>query len=383
MPSLTIINRHYPPNPGITGESAWDLARYLIEQHGIEVIIVHIARSYDGGGAIREPIGETHAVRTLYAGKNGLLRLMAGFIDGWLLIRKALQVGRGPLLVMTSPPLLPFWAARMLRKKGFWLWSMDLFPEGFAAEGKISRQNPIYQWVIRQTYSQPPQHLIALGPKQAEYVKHSYQTAIPTTLLPCGVLMHQEKSASPPPWRDASDRLLYLGYAGNVGQAHSADFLRYVIRNLDPTRFRLVLALYGSKAAQVLAEAQHRPGIIIVPNIPRSQLPYLDVQLVSLLPDWTHIAVPSKAMSAIGSGSPLIFCGSPDSDTYQWLKPATWLIDARHLSEAVVADCLAAITPTQVSQARQEAQQVSDMLQQRVREAYATLADLIRQAHTS
>ena len=31
MPALTIVNRHYPPNPGITGESAWDLARYLIE----------------------------------------------------------------------------------------------------------------------------------------------------------------------------------------------------------------------------------------------------------------------------------------------------------------------------------------------------------------
>ena len=327
-PALTIVNRHYPPNPGITGESAWDLARYLIEQHGIDVVVVHIDRTYDGGGAVRQPIGETHAVKTIYEGKNSLIRLLAGFFDGFFLIRKAIKVRKGPLLIMTSPPMLPFWASLLLRKTPYWLWAMDLFPEGFAAEGKVSQSNPIYRWVIQQTYRNPPEQLIALGPRQAAHILAKYGREIPTTVLPCGVLMHQEHDPNPPAWRTQNDGLIYLGYAGNLGQAHSTEFLKSLIINLDPTRFRLILALYGTKANDILAIATGRNGITLLPNIPRSQLHYLDVQLVSLLPQWTHIAVPSKAMSAIGSGSPILFCGDPDSDSFGLVSDAAFLINA-------------------------------------------------------
>lgn len=234
MPAITIVNRHYPPNPGITGESAWDLARYLIEQHGIKVVIVHIDRTYDGGGAIRQPVGETHAVRTVYEGKNGLLRIVAGLVDGFLLIRRALRVRQGPLLIMTSPPMLPFWASLLLRRTSYWLWSMDLFPEGFAAEGKVSPQNPVYRWIIRQTYKHAPHRLIALGPRQAAHVLGLYNQPIPTTVLPCGVLMHQQRDDVVPAWRSEPD-MIYIGYAGNVGQAHSVEFLKSVIRHLDPS----------------------------------------------------------------------------------------------------------------------------------------------------
>lgn len=367
---MTIVNRHYPPNPGITGESAWDLARYLIEQHGLEVVVVHIDRTYDGGGAIRQPVGETHAVKTIYQGKNGLIRLLAGFLDGFFLIRKAIKVRKGPLVIMTSPPMLPFWASLLLRKTPYWLWSMDLFPEGFAAEGKVGVKNPVYQWVIRQTYRNPPQQLIALGPRQAAHVLAKYGRKIPTTVLPCGVLMHQERDPNRPNWRTENDGMIYLGYAGNIGQAHSAEFLKSVILNLDPRRFRLVLALYGTKAEAIWAVANGREGIIRLTNIPRSQLHYLDVQLVSLLPEWTHIAVPSKAMSAIGSGSPILFCGDPDSDSYVLLQEAAFLIDAHQNINQQVVDFYETINPETVAEYKVKAQQVALNLQQMVRQAY-------------
>lgn len=371
---MTIVNRHYPPNPGITGESAWDLARYLIEQHGLEVVVVHIDRTYDGGGAIRQPVGETHAVKTIYEGKNGLIRLLAGLLDGFLLIRKALKVRKGPLVIMTSPPMLPFWASLLLRKTPYWLWSMDLFPEGFAAEGKVSKLNPVYQWVIRQTYRKAPERLIALGPRQAAHVLANYGCAIPTTLLPCGVLMHQERDPTPPAWRTENDGLIYLGYAGNIGQAHSEEFLESVILNLDPSRFRLVLALYGTKADEVLAVANGREGIIRVPTIPRSQLHYLDVQLVSLLPEWTHIAVPSKAMSAIGSGSPILFCGNPDSDSYFLLQDAAFLVDANHDIRKQVIAFYETITLKTIKEYKTKSEQVALNLQRMVRQAYDEIA---------
>jgi hypothetical protein len=371
---MTIVNRHYPPNPGITGESAWDLATYLIEQHGQEVRIVHIDRTYDGGGAVRQPVGKTYPVRTIYQGNNGLIRLLAGFLDGFFLIRKALKVRQGPLIIMTSPPMLPFWASLLLRQTPYWLWSMDLFPEGFAAEGKASSANPLYRWVIRQTYRNAPERLIALGPRQAAHVLAKYGREIPTTILPCGVLMHQDRDPNPPAWRTIGDGLIYLGYAGNVGQAHSAEFLKSIIQHLDPARFRLVLALYGTKADEVLAEAEGREGIIRLTNIPRTQLHYLDIQLVSLLPEWTHIAVPSKAMSAIGSGSPILFCGDSDSDSYVLLQEATFFIDVNRDIDSQVLLFYQVISLETVTEFRTKAEKLALDLQRMVRKAYEEIA---------
>lgn len=376
--AVTIINRHYPPNPGITGEAAWDLAKYLIEQHNIRVIIVHIDRTYAGGGQVRQPVGETHAVKTIYEGNNGLLRLVAGLLDGFFLLRKALKVRRGPLVVMTSPPMLPFWASVLLGKRiPYWLWSMDLFPEGFAAEGKVSPTNFIYRWVIRKTYQHAPQWLIALGPEQAAHIRTMYQKPdLPTILLPCGVLMHQDRDPQRPVWRTDPAKI-YLGYAGNLGQPHSAEFLQAVIRHLDPERHQLVLALYGEKAEAIIQEAGNQTGITILKHIPRSQLHYLDLQLVSLLPEWTHIAVPSKAVSAICSGSPILFCGNRQSDSYALLQDAAFLIDATQDIDQQVREFLDVLIPASLTVKKVAADRVSGRLQDMVTTAYLGISNLI------
>lgn len=379
IPAVTIVNRHYPPNPGITGETAWDLATYLINQRGIRVIVVHIDRTYDGGGSIRQPVGETHPVRSVYTGKHGLLKLVSGLLDGWFLIRKAIQVRQGPIIVMTSPPLLPFWAARLLspRRMEWWLWSMDLFPEGFAAEGKISPQNPVYRWVLRQTYRVAPQRLIALGPQQGAHIRAQYHAPkLPTTVLPCGVLLHQERDPNPPAWRLNDDKI-YLGYVGNLAQPHSAEFLLTVIQYLDPARFQLVLVLYGQKANEVIKAATGRAGITLMPTIPRSQLGYLDVQLVSLLPTWTHIAVPSKAVSAVCAGSPILYCGSRESDTYALLKEAVFLIDADKPLDGQIANFLRELSPAVIHAKKRAAEVVAIRLTQTLSGGYAEIANQI------
>lgn len=366
-PVITIINRHYPPNPGITGESAWDMTKYLIEKYQAEVHIVHIDRTYDGGGQIRQPIGILHPVNTIYEGKNGLLKLLSGTLDGLFLILKAKRLRKGKVIVMTSPPLLPFWATWFL--KDWVLWSMDLFPEGFATAGTIKPTNFIYRWILKKTYQKPPEHLIALGPNQAAFIKQNYHHEIPTTILPCGVLFHQENDPTIPVWKK-DDGKIYFGYCGNLAKPHSNEFLLKFIDNLDTQKHHLILALYGEKADSVLAYAHGREGITILKSVPRSQLHFIDVHLVSLLQEWTHVAVPSKAVSSICAGASMLFCGNKEADTWALLYKASWLIEESKPLDIQIKSFLASLTIEEMQQKRANAKQLIEELQTMVVEAY-------------
>ncbi|MEZ4902243.1 MAG: hypothetical protein R2822_11030 [Spirosomataceae bacterium] len=359
---LTIVNRHYPPNPGITGESAWDLAKYLIEKHGVEVRIVHVKRADLGGGQTRQPIGKTFSISTIYKGQKGILKLMAGFFDGLFLILKTLRVRRGPVLCMTSPPLLPFWASWLLPLFGVrWaLWSMDLFPEGFAADGLIKKTNPLYQLIRGTTYHFAPSQLFSLGPNQANYLQDNYKKSLPTTVIPCGVLLNQPRDEAVPEWR--KEDKIYFGYAGNLGDAHSSQFLLSFLNHLNPEKQHLVLALYGTKSVEVIKAAHGKKGVTILPNIPRSQLHYIDVHLVSLLNKWTHIAVPSKAMSSVCAGGAIVFCGNKQADTWEMLQTAGWHIEESGQTDKQVASFLKQITILEVAKKKIAAEALTESL---------------------
>ena len=374
MPQITLVNRHYPPNPGITGESAWDLAQYLIEKHDFEVRIVHVERSDLGGGQLRQPVGQTFSVSTLYKGKNGILKLVAGFFDGLFLILKTLRVRKGVVICLTSPPLLPLWAGWLLGKRWV-LWSMDLFPEGFAADGLLKTSNPVYRLLRWLTYRRPPAALIALGLNQAEKVQQNYGQKLPTIILPCGVLLNQPRDTAQPDWRK-NDGKIYFGYCGNLGDAHSAAFLQLFIQHFDPERQHLILAVYGTKAQEVLPLAEKRVGITVLKNVPRSQLHFIDVHLVSLLTKWTHIAVPSKAMSSICAGGAMLFCGSKEADTWALLQKASWLIDEQGNTEGQVKDFLHQVTVEIVNEKKAAAVEVARELNKQVLEAYEAIAKL-------
>ncbi|WP_305951926.1 hypothetical protein [Emticicia oligotrophica] len=388
---VIIVNRHYPPNPGITGESAWDLAKYLIEKHQTEVHIVNIEGNDDGGGAKREPVGKLHTLQTIYDGKSKILKQLAGFLDGFLLIRKAKSIDKkATIIVMTSPPLLPFWASMLLSngtppdgtppERKWALWSMDLFPEAFVAIGMIAEKSAVYQWFLKKTYKNAPNKLIALGRKQAEVLEEKYYgksiNKLDTTILPCGVIFHQTYESQLPEWRKA-DNKIYFGYCGNLNDAHNEGFLIEFIKAFDPEKHHLVLALYGKKAQNVLEFAKNYEGITVLSNVPRSQLNFLDVHLVSLLTKYTHLMIPSKAVSAVAAGGAILFCGSQESDNWDMLQKAAWLIrEDADLGEQI-REYLKNLTAEDLANKKQNAQKLNTDLQQNVLKAYEEIADFV------
>ena len=376
---LTIVNRHFPPNVDITGENAWDLTKYLIDQHGIEVAVVHIDRSSQGGGKQRHSIGKTYTISTFYEGRNKVLRYLSSIFDGWRLIKKAVALDHGPIIVMTSPPLLPMWASRILgkKKKEWILWSMDLFPEAFTASGELSKNGFLYRFAYRQTYKNAPDRIIALGPMQHKAFEKKYTRSIESIILPCGVFIHQDQVQTRPEWKKYPEKI-YFGYAGNLGQAHSLKFLRTVVDNIDPDKHHLMLAVYGVKSKPILQYAQGKPGVTIMKRIPRDELNFLDVHLVSLMSSWTHIAVPSKAVSSICSGSAMLFCGSKESDNWQLLQEAGWLVEDDETMEDQIGKIIDSIDKVQIEQKKCKAKKISLELKKKITESYEMIASWAR-----
>ena len=135
-----------------------------------------------------------------------------------------------------------------------------------------------------------------------------------------------------------------LAYCGNLGEAHSQDFLIEVIKNINPQKHKLILAVYGSKS-KVINEfiGDKIEGVELVEFV---ELSFIYIHLVSLLSKWINVSVPSKAMSAICSGGAFIFFGEEDCDTWFLLKESGWLIKESGNLESQVSNLFSSqITP--------------------------------------
>ena len=366
---ITFVTRHYPPNPNINGESAWDMVKYLHEKFGQESNIICIDRKSDGGGEKRETIGNVIRLKPFSENKNAFFRFISFLYEGYKLIKTAKKYKDTTIICTTSPPLLPFWSNLLLGKKFHWgIWFFDLFPEFFSANNTISKKNPLFKWVLKKTYKKAPDFLIALGPQQAKHLQQKYNKQIPFLTLPCGVFFYQDKSTEKPKWWQ--DDKIILGYCGNIGQAHSPEFLKTVIDNFDPDKYKIVLALYGEHAEELKKYAKGKKGIILVDNVPRSQLHFIDIHLVTLRSKWTHLAVPSKAVSAISLGSTILFCGSEESDNWYLLKEAGWLINEKNEIKLQVEKILNSITEAEIKERKQNALQINQRLKQFILDSY-------------
>ncbi len=120
----------------------------------------------------------------------------------------------------------------------------------------------------------------------------------------------------------------------------------------------------------VRAHAVNKPGIIIVKSVPRNQLGFIDVHLVSLVKSWTHVAVPSKAVSSVCSGSPIAFCGDQSSDNWRLLQEAAWFIPLENGRKEAIAKLLNDITIEKKSAASKKAADLQALIIQ----SYDTIA---------
>jgi hypothetical protein len=196
--------------------------------------------------------------------------------------------------------------------------------------------------------------------------------------MPCGICDALEGVA---PHGLTNEGRVTLSYAGNIGEAHSYQVLIDLIANADPDAFQCVLALFGKHRERVVESIQRRPNVLLRDGMDRSELAAMEVHIVSLVGQWTDVCVPSKAVSAICLGRPIIFCGKPESDTWKMLGDAGWIIpeqeDGTYLTSDVVA-CLGRVAdPRERKEKTQNARVLGERLRESRSESYLAIADQV------
>ena len=74
---------------------------------------------------------------------------------------------------------------------------------------------------------------------------------------------------------------------------------------------------------------------------------HADVHVASLKTEWNHVCVPSKAVSSICLGKPVLFVGDTASDTSHLLAPGLWRLqrsDAPDIYRRNISDALIKIS---------------------------------------
>lgn len=317
--AVALVNRFTAPGGGPTAAALARLAGLLIARlPGFDLRVIGADRLYVGAGA---------------KGENSFFqRIVGSWRDAARLTAEA--VGHGAVVSLTDPPFLSSRLARRLGAETFWIeWTMDLYPQALAAVLGVS---PRYASLLRSRRSirlRRPDLRLCLGAGQAAFLAAGEPAPIPHLILPAGVC-----EASPPPLASsAPHEPVRLVYAGNLGRAHWVDALPLLARFCNPARFHLTVAAYGRGAAaarQALAGFSHvewRDN-----PLTEADLNAAHAHIVSLKENWTHVSVPSKAVSALCRGRPVLFFGSAQSDAWRWAEGAGLRFDP-HLQTAAAA----------------------------------------------
>lgn len=328
MKTIAVVNQYYPPDRASTG---W-LAQELVEELRAalpdwRVRVIATDATYRGGVEGDTAIEETDIIRLPSGNRldNKLRRLFGSLQEGRRLANVATREA-DVVISMTNPPLVNIWMGHYARKRGrkYVEWTLDLFPEAFSSAGLISENNPIYRYFLKRYSHNFPDFNLFLGPMQRDFVMGKHRKVSESAILTCGIKRYQ--SNEEPMWRREHADKIVLGYIGNMGEAHSSESLIRLVERADPERFRFMFSMYGAKVERVFEALNNHPAVIWTEGLPDGDLPWLDAQIVSLLPIWTHVCVPSKAVSAICAGNPMVYIGVEQADIYQFFKEASWLV---------------------------------------------------------
>jgi colanic acid biosynthesis glycosyl transferase WcaI len=240
----------------------------------------------------------------------------------------AIIVGTDPILSVTVAIV---W--RLVRPRTQILhWVFDLYPEAAYADGLLAPEGifaNLLAKLLRRAYA-ACDALIDIGPCMRARLGAYPLNARRETIVPWALEEPAAVLPDAPEEREqifGSTRIAML-YSGNFGRAHQFEDFLALARALHNEDAIFAFSVRGNREEELAnaiagVSAETSCPVRLVPFAPQERLldrlAAPDIHLLSLIPSWTGLVVPSKFFGALAAGRPVLFSGSPDSSIAEWI----------------------------------------------------------------
>jgi len=334
---VLILNQPFHPDVVATAQIAKDLADELVAR-GHEVTAIASRSIYGQTGRAlprRETVDGIEIVRVGASrfGKRTILGRVLDFAGYYLgAAWSGLRRRRFDAVVcLTTPPYIAEVGLLLRRLRGgrVLYWLMDVYPDVMIAHSMLSPDRAPHR-LLRRWHARILDRVdatVALGRCMKERLVCQGASPERIEVVPVWGVAGSE-SPAPTPARDnayrrewgVGDRMLVM-YAGNFGLAHDVEtFLSAAERLREDDRIRFAFVGGGARKAEV-AERVEQSGLrncVVADYQPRERLDELlagaDLHLVTMLPEWWGLVVPSKFFGVCDAARPSIFIGPPQSE---------------------------------------------------------------------
>lgn len=360
-PSVLFVNQNYYPDLVSAGQRLTDLAEHLA-QDGFDVSVICGRGGYEGESSkapLREVRNGVHIrrVRTSNFGRSSNLGRIVDYTTFFTQALASVLVHPAPdlLITLTTPPLVNVigLAAKKLKGQSYGIWSMDLHPDGEKALGMIPRSGILTKALdtLNNAAHRQADFVVALGDHMAKRIEAKGVDEGALTVLP---MWTKEMHAVPDednPYLDKyglRDKFVVL-YAGNAGLFHQFEEICTCMRRLkDREEIHFLFVGDGPRRAEIESYARKHSldNFEYRDYVPREDVKYVlslaDVHLLSLRPEMSGMAVPSKLYDSMMSSRPVVMVGPDSSETAKTIKEGGFgfVLDPSERSQEAVADGL-------------------------------------------
>jgi len=332
---VLMLNQAFWPDVVATAQHADDLARYLRE-NGDDVTVVASRAIYGERGSTL-PKRETRDGIQIYRvglqlfGKRGITPRVFDFTLFYIAaLWRCMMLPRHDVVIcFTTPPFIALVGVLLKWIKGTRLvyWTMDLYPEVAGAAGVMKSNGAlwnIFRWIDRICLRQSDR-VVALGDymKQKVIQKGAAPTRVSTISVWSGAEKFARRNRQDNPLRtewNIGDRFTVL-YVGNFGLGHDMDAIAGAVEKLKDDDSIRWLFIGDGKAKPNLERRISECGaknIFVSGYQTREQLADVldlgDTHLVTLLPGWEGLILPSKFFSVLAAGKPVLWVGPENSE---------------------------------------------------------------------
>ncbi len=372
---IVLINKRFTPQRSATGYHAHQLALYLQTQ-GHVVSLIHTIRGNSDIIIAEDNLNRAY-IKSFYEGKHLFLRFLWELIDSIRLIHKAKKIKADQYIVLSDPPFLQYISSYFLNPKQTTFWFMDVYPQAFVAHGLIKPSGWLESKYVKRLSFFNPKLFLSLGDNQSSFLKNLFGFSKEIS-IPVGLQKIKKVEAKKhPDWYNNED-FIYFGYRGNLGSAHDLNFLTRLADSLHESKHRFIISASGVKSKDLFNRLKDYSTVIFPEEIIEQDLLFIDVHIVTLLPQWTHICVPSKALMAASTKGTVLFHGTIDSDTWSYIKDIGWHISDEYPNNDEIQNFLTSITKETIEQKKLKATEVYHKLSKDLTKSYQKIESQMR-----